>query len=237
MKRNIRQIGEAIAAVSTPFELPPDFPKHSAWRADVMNWMQWARYGRARAPEVSARSRCCCWRPATGSRACRPATFRANLQCLAGAVDRERARRRSDDRPADHECSLRSDAERLFGVFGAEWAQRIAVSIAVLTFVWGAFAFVSAVARGRAWHLLPCIAMLAYGWVFHMGFFNFYLSMGLCFWAMRLAWDLSPRRVSIAASAAGRRLRAACPAAWSGPSALLAMRAGAPSFRGWAVRT
>src|SRR5438128_1408297 len=37
-------------------------------------------------------------------------------------------------------------------------------------------------------------AMLAYGWVFHMGFFNFYLSMGLCFWAMRLAWDLSPRR-------------------------------------------
>ena len=36
--------------------------------------------------------------------------------------------------------------------------------------------------------------MLAYGWVFHMGFFNFYLSMGLCFWAMPLAWNLSPRR-------------------------------------------
>jgi uncharacterized protein (DUF362 family) len=26
MERNIRQIGEAVAAVSTPFELPPDFP-------------------------------------------------------------------------------------------------------------------------------------------------------------------------------------------------------------------
>ena len=69
----------------------------------------------------------------------------------------------------------------------------------MLTFVWGAFGFISVVARGRAWHLLPCIAMLAYGWVFHMGFFNFYLSMGLCFWAMRLAWEASLRRVSIAA--------------------------------------
>ena len=26
MERNIRQIGEAIVDVSTPFELPPDFP-------------------------------------------------------------------------------------------------------------------------------------------------------------------------------------------------------------------
>ena len=86
----------------------------------------------------------------------------------------------------------------LFRWFGAEWAQRIAVSIAVLTFVWGAFGFVSVVARGRAWHLLPCIAMLAYGTVFHMGFFNFYLSMGLCFWAMRLAWEVSPRRLTVA---------------------------------------
>jgi hypothetical protein len=87
----------------------------------------------------------------------------------------------------------------LFRVFGVEWSQRIAVSIAVLTFAWGAFAFVSVVAGRRAWHLLPCIAMLAYGWVFHMGFFNFYLSMGLCFWAMRLAWQVSGRRLALAA--------------------------------------
>src|SRR5215469_15012712 len=32
----------------------------------------------------------------------------------------------------------------LFKVFGAEAAQRISVSVAVLTFVWGAFAFISA---------------------------------------------------------------------------------------------
>jgi hypothetical protein len=86
----------------------------------------------------------------------------------------------------------------LFKVFGAEGAQRISVSIAVLTFVWGAFAFVSAVSHSRPWHLLTCIAMLAYGWVFHMGFFNFYLSLGLCFWVMALCWEYSPKRLAAA---------------------------------------
>ena len=88
----------------------------------------------------------------------------------------------------------------LYRAFGSEAAQRISVSIAVLVFVWGAFAFVSAVARARAWHLFACIAMLAYGWVFHMGFFNFYLSLGLCFWALALLW--APTRARIAAGAA-----------------------------------
>jgi hypothetical protein len=87
----------------------------------------------------------------------------------------------------------------LFKAFGAEAAQRISVSLAVLTFVWGAFAFVSVVAGRRAWGLMPVIAMLAYGWVLHMGLFNFYLSLGLCFWAMALAWEWKPRRVAAAA--------------------------------------
>jgi hypothetical protein len=65
----------------------------------------------------------------------------------------------------------------------------------VLVFVWGAFAFISAVIGRRSWSVMPCLAMLAYGWVFHMGFFNFYLSMGLCFFAMSLAWDMTPRRL------------------------------------------
>ena len=86
----------------------------------------------------------------------------------------------------------------LFRLFGAEVAQRISVSVAVLVFVWGAFRFVSVVGGRLAWHLLPCIAMLAYGWVFHMGFFNFYLSMGLCFWALAAAWNWHPRSVAIA---------------------------------------
>jgi hypothetical protein len=82
----------------------------------------------------------------------------------------------------------------LYRFLGPEAAQRIAVSVAVLIFVWGAFAFVSKVAGRRPWHLLISIAMLAYGWVFHMGFFNFYLSLGLCFWALALVWGASGRR-------------------------------------------
>jgi hypothetical protein len=86
----------------------------------------------------------------------------------------------------------------LFQILGAEAAQRISISIVVLTFVWGAFAFVSVVAGRRPWHLMPSIAMLAYGWVFHMGFFNFYFSLGLSFWAMALAWEWKPRTMAVA---------------------------------------
>jgi hypothetical protein len=87
----------------------------------------------------------------------------------------------------------------LFKVVGPEAAQRIAVSLAVLTFVWGAFAFIGAVGGRRPWHLLPSIAILAYGWVYHMGFFNFYLSLGLCFWGLSMVWDWSARRMAMAA--------------------------------------
>jgi len=76
----------------------------------------------------------------------------------------------------------------MFQLFGPEPAQRITISLAVLIFAWGAFAFVSAVSGKRCWHLMPSIAMLAYGWVFHMGFFDFYLSLGFCFWAMAICW-------------------------------------------------
>ena len=86
----------------------------------------------------------------------------------------------------------------LFKTLGAEAAQRISVSLAVLTFVWGAFAFVSVVSGRRAWGLMPAIAMLAYGWVLHMGLFDFYVSLGLCFWALALAWEWKPRRVAAA---------------------------------------
>ena len=49
----------------------------------------------------------------------------------------------------------------LFRIAGAGAAQRVSVAIAVLVFVWGSFAFVSAVAGGRAWRMLPVIAILA----------------------------------------------------------------------------
>lgn len=85
----------------------------------------------------------------------------------------------------------------LFRAFGPAAAQRIAVMLAVLVFFWGAFTFVNTVSRG-AWRVAPALAALTYGWVFHIGFFNFYLSLGLCFWALALAWN-APRRRLIAA--------------------------------------
>ncbi len=104
----------------------------------------------------------------------------------------------------------------LFDAFGAEAAQRIPVACAVLVFVWGAFAFASRLAGRRVWDALPVIAMLAYGWTFHMGLFNFYLSLGICFWAMTLAWTWRPRGMAVAAVL----IAAACtahglPVAWA----------------------
>ena len=82
--------------------------------------------------------------------------------------------------------------------FGVGAAQRIAVAVAVLIFVWGAFALVSAISSGRPWRSLPLIAALAYGWVFHMGFFNFYISLGLCFGALAICWRGSFRQSLLA---------------------------------------
>jgi len=94
----------------------------------------------------------------------------------------------------------------LFETFGPEAAQRIAASLAVLIFAWGAFAFVTRLAGGTsgkpAWRAMPSIALLAYGWVFHMGFFNFYLSLGLCLAAMTLAGDFRSGAGGLARSSA-----------------------------------
>jgi hypothetical protein len=95
----------------------------------------------------------------------------------------------------------------LLRVFGAAAAQRIAVSVAVLVFFWGAFAFVWSSSRTRPrqapWQLAPCLAMLAYGWVFRMGLFNFYISLGLCFGALALARRRERWALAAAAALAG----------------------------------
>jgi hypothetical protein len=83
---------------------------------------------------------------------------------------------------------------------GPDGAQRAAVSLAVLIFTSGAFAFASAAAGRRAWPVAPSLAVLAYGWVFHMGFFNFYLALGLCFWALAVGWHFHPRRLALSAA-------------------------------------
>jgi hypothetical protein len=76
----------------------------------------------------------------------------------------------------------------LGNLLGLEAAERIAVSASVLVFFWGAFSLVSAVARRAPWFLVPCLAVLAYGWTFMMGFFNYYLSLGVSFFALALWW-------------------------------------------------
>jgi hypothetical protein len=75
-------------------------------------------------------------------------------------------------------------AGNLFGWIAAE---RIVVSLAVLVFFWGSFSFVSAISRRSAWLLAPLLLVLAYGYVFHMGFFNFYLSLGLAWFVIAIA--------------------------------------------------
>jgi hypothetical protein len=57
--------------------------------------------------------------------------------------------------------------------------EKLAVSLVVLIFFWGAFALVCAATRRTPWFLLPALAMVAYGWTFHAGFFNYYLGIGL----------------------------------------------------------
>ncbi len=76
----------------------------------------------------------------------------------------------------------------LGSVFRLQVAEKIAVSLAVLVFFWGTFALVSAAGRRAPWFLVPCIALVTYGWTFHLGFFNYYLSLGLSFFSLAILW-------------------------------------------------
>jgi hypothetical protein len=67
-------------------------------------------------------------------------------------------------------------------LFGFAAGSTMVVAICVLILFWGVFSFVAVVSARPPWLLTPCIAMLAYGYTFNMGFFNYYLSIGLaCF--------------------------------------------------------
>jgi hypothetical protein len=68
------------------------------------------------------------------------------------------------------------------------FAGKVAAYVTVLTFFWGAFSFVSAASGRAAWVLAPLLAVLAYGWTFQIGFFNYYLSLGLAFAGISLFW-------------------------------------------------
>jgi hypothetical protein len=72
--------------------------------------------------------------------------------------------------------------------FSLAVAERLSVSLSVLIFFWGAFAFIVAATRRAPWFLVPCIAMVSYGYTFHMGFLNYYISLGLGFWGVAIFW-------------------------------------------------
>ncbi len=72
----------------------------------------------------------------------------------------------------------------LGGAFGLHAGERIAVSLAVLIFFWGAFALIAAATRRAPWPLAPLLAVVSYGWTFEMGFLNYYISLGLSFFVL-----------------------------------------------------
>ncbi|HEY2017504.1 MAG TPA: hypothetical protein VGH38_28560 [Bryobacteraceae bacterium] len=84
----------------------------------------------------------------------------------------------------------------LFRAWGPGPAQKISAALCVLIFAWGAFAFIARLSGRRPWHLMPIVGVLAWGWTLHMGFMNFYLSLGLCLWAMTLAWTPHARSLA-----------------------------------------
>jgi hypothetical protein len=71
-------------------------------------------------------------------------------------------------------------------LLGFAAAEKITVCLAVLIFFWGVFVFITALAQSPPWFLTPCIAMLAYGYSFSMGFLNYYLSIGLACWSVAI---------------------------------------------------
>jgi len=77
---------------------------------------------------------------------------------------------------------------RLGILFGWLVAEKIAVSLSVLTFFWGAFAFITVASRRAPWFLIPAIAMVTYGWTFQIGFMNYYLGIGLALLGCATLW-------------------------------------------------
>src|SRR5258708_39806297 len=88
---------------------------------------------------------------------------------------------------------------KLGNFVGLAAAQKILVPLCVLIFFWGAFALLAAISRRPPWFLLPCLAMLAYGWTFNLGFFNYYLSLGLGFFAISIVWSGRGKELILAA--------------------------------------
>ena len=87
---------------------------------------------------------------------------------------------------------------KLGKTFGFGVAEKVAVSLCVLVFFWGVFTLISVATRKRPWLLVPGLAMLAYSYVFYMGFMNYYLSLGLACFGLAALWHGENRGILIA---------------------------------------
>ena len=67
-------------------------------------------------------------------------------------------------------------------------AEKIIVSFAALIFFWGCFSFLAEASGRPPWKFTPFLFVLTYGYVFHMGFMNYYLSVGLGLLVLALVW-------------------------------------------------
>lgn len=87
---------------------------------------------------------------------------------------------------------------RLMQWGGPGVAEHVSVAAAVLVLFWGAIAWIRSAtdSDGLAW--MPCVAMMAYGWVFHIGLFNYYIAVGLAFWVLALLWRPTVVRAGVA---------------------------------------
>lgn len=99
---------------------------------------------------------------------------------------------------------------------GYALGQKLAVAAAVLVFFWSAFGFVTVVSERRPWHMMLPLAVFTYGWVFHMGFFNYYISAAFSIAALAVCWH-GPNRKSLFAVPllALGTLAHALPVAWA----------------------
>jgi hypothetical protein len=74
-------------------------------------------------------------------------------------------------------------------LFGLALAEKVATSICVQVFFWGLVALAKAVSGRSPGFFVPWLAMLSYGYIFHMGFMNYYLSLGLGSLGLSLVWN------------------------------------------------
>jgi len=74
-------------------------------------------------------------------------------------------------------------------VLPIRFAGKVAASLAVMLFFWGTFSFTSVASKRLAWAITPLLAMLAFGWTYQTGLFNFYLSLGLAFVGLAFFWS------------------------------------------------